>query len=83
MNYLIPVQRILDNDEYIQYSKLQLDDILDQQIVISQLSTAYSFSDTDNMDEYERVYTLNKLIQLKKEENEAKKKALEQARNSR
>lgn len=73
----------MDNKEYLQYSKLQLDDILDQQIVISQLSTAYSFSDTDNMDEYERVYTLNKLIQLKKEENEAKKKALEQARNSR
>lgn len=74
---------MLDNNEaYLKYLKTELDDILDQQIIISQLSTAYSFADTDNMDQYERIYTINKLIQMKKEENEAKKKAIEQARNN-
>jgi hypothetical protein len=74
---------MLDNNKaYLKYLKTELDDILDQQIIISQLSTAYSFADTDNMDQYERIYTINKLIQMKKEENEAKKKAIEQARNN-
>lgn len=59
------------------WDKRALDGILDQQIMISQLSTAFSFEDTNEMDEYERTYLLQKLIELKKEENEARKKAME------
>ena len=61
--------------------KFELDDILDQQIIISQLSTAITFEDTNNMDSYERIYTIQKLIQMKKDENEAKRKAIEEAKN--
>ncbi len=64
-----------------QYNKEDLNDILDQQIVICQLSSGISFEDTNNMDEYERIYVINKLIELKKEENEAKRKALDNAKN--
>lgn len=59
------------------WDKRTLDDILDEQIMISQLSTAFSFTDTNNMDSYERSYILQKLVELKKEENEIKKKAIE------
>lgn len=58
--------------------------ILDQQITISQLSKGgITFADTDNMDEYERVYLYMKLIQLKKEEIEAKERAFEKAKQER
>ena len=73
------------DEEYKQqknkYNKEDLNDILNQQIIICQLSSGISFEDTNNMDEYERIYVINKLIELKKEENEAKKKALDNAKN--
>lgn len=81
MNYSIPVMRISQSNDKLKFNKRDLNDILDQQVIISQMSTGITFTDTDNMDEYERLYVINKLIQLKKEENEAKKKAIEEARN--
>ena len=80
MNYLIPVTR-MSKKEFDKNNKYNLDDILDQQIIISQLASGISFTDTDNMDSYERTYIIQKLLQMKKEENDAKRKALEQARN--
>lgn len=54
---------------------------MDQQILISQLSSGITFNDTDNMDSYERTYVLSKLIQLEKDKLEAKKKAIQEAQN--
>lgn len=54
---------------------------MDQQILISQLSSGMSFEDTENMDVYERTYILGKLIQLEKDKLEAKRKAIENAKN--
>ena len=81
MNYLIPVKRISNKEKFNVWDKRTLDDILDQQIMISQLSTAFTFADTDGMDNYERNYILQRLIELKKEENEVKKKAIEDMKN--
>ena len=69
------------SDKEKQYAKEDLNAILDQQIIISQLSQGISFSDTDKMDNYERSYLLAKLIQLEKEKLDAKRKAIEEARN--
>jgi len=69
----------MSNKELSDLNKWELNDILDQQIIISQLSTAIGFKDTDEMDTYERIYVIQKLIQLKKEENEAKRRAIEEA----
>ena len=83
MNYLIPVYRAvtkLDNKK-IRFFKQELDYILDQQVMITKLSNSFSYQDTQEMDEYERVYVLKKLIQMRKEENEAKEKAIAEARN--
>lgn len=44
------------------------------------MAKGITFQDTENMDEYERLYVISKLIQLKKEENEAKQKAIEAAK---
>lgn len=44
--------------------------------MISQLSKGISYQDTENMDEYERIFILKKLIAIKKEEIEARKEAL-------
>lgn len=54
---------------------------MDQQILISQMSNGISYQDTENMDEYERTYILNKLIQMKKDEIEARERAINEARN--
>ena len=70
---------MLDKNALLKINKYELNDILDQQIIISQLSNSISFKDTDNMDEYERIYVIQKLIQMKKDENEAKKKAIEES----
>ena len=80
MNYLIPVYRALEKPdlEYIKYKKEYLDTILDQQILISQMSQGITYQDTENMDEYERTYIISKLIQMKKDEIEAKEKAYEE-----
>lgn len=83
MNYLIPVYRAnnkLDIDK-IRWYKDELNRILDQQIMITKLSNSFSYRDTEEMDEYERIYVLKKLIQMRKEENEAKEKAIAEARN--
>lgn len=80
MNYSIPVIRSKISNEAFEVLKDQVDAILDQQILISQLSTAITFEDTNNMDEYERCYILQKLFQMKKEEIEAKQRAYENAR---
>lgn len=47
-----------------------------QQIIISQLSKGITYQDTENMDEYERIFIIKKLIEMKKEEIEARKEAL-------
>lgn len=83
MNYLIPVYSIDLPDKILQLKKEELNSILDQQIIISQLSNGITYQDTENMDEYERIYIISKLIQLKKEENEAKQKAIEAAKAKR
>ena len=54
--------------------------IITQQLVISQLSNGISYQDTENMDSYERVFIYKKLIEMRKEENEAKLKAIEEAK---
>lgn len=83
MNYSIPVYSIDLPDKILQLKKEELDSILDQQIIISQMSNGITYQDTENMDEYERIYIISKLIQLKKEENEAKQKAIEAAKAKR
>ena len=83
MNYLIPVYSNDLPDKILQLKKEELNSILDQQIIISQLSNGITYQDTENMDEYERIYIISKLIQLKKEENEAKQKAIEAAKAKR
>lgn len=83
MNYSIPVYKPDMNDEIIGFYKKQLNGIIDQQIMISQLSMGITYSDTENMDEYERSYIFAKLIKLKKDEIEAKQKALENSKNNR
>lgn len=55
---------------------MELNGILDEQILIAQLSNGITFSDTNNMDIYERRYIIEKLMIMKKEEVEAKEKAL-------
>lgn len=79
MNYLIPVSRKLTKEEQ-QYIKEDFENILTQQIIISQLSNGISYQDTENMDNYERVFIFKKLIEMKKEENDIKLKAIEDAK---
>lgn len=55
--------------------------ILDQQILISQLANGITYQDTENMDTYERSYIIAKLIRMKKDEVEAREKAMEQIKN--
>lgn len=69
------------NLDKIKWYKEELNRILDQQIMITKLSNSFTFQDTQEMDEYERIYVLKKLIQMRKEENEAKEKAIAEARN--
>lgn len=80
MNYSIPVYSTELPEKVLQLKKEELDSVLDQQIIISQMAKGITFQDTENMDEYERLYVISKLIQLKKEENEAKQKAIEAAK---
>lgn len=58
-----------------------MENILDEQILISQLSNGITFEDTNNMDVYEREYVIKKLILMKNEEYEARKKAIDEAKN--
>ena len=82
MNYLIPVSRKLTKEKQ-QYIKEDFENILTQQIIISQLSNGISYQDTENMDNYERIFIFKKLIDMKKEENDAKLKAIEDAKQKR
>ena len=68
MNYSIPVYKKELQKADIQFIKEHLNDVLDQQVIISQMSNGITYQDTENMDEYERVYILSKLIEMKKEE---------------
>lgn len=79
MNYLHPVNRKLTKEE-IEFIKEDIENILTQEIIISQLSNGISYSDIENMDSYERNYIFSKLIQMKKEENDAKLQAIENAK---
>ncbi len=80
MNYLIPVSNLYinaENKEKIrQFNKEDFENILTQQIIISQLSNGITYQDTENMDEYERVFIIKKLIAMKKDEIEARKEAM-------
>lgn len=63
---------------------MELNSILDKTIIISQLSEGgITFGDCENMDAYEFEYMVRKLIQLKKEENEIRKKQIEEAKKGR
>lgn len=79
MNYLHPVNRKLTKEE-IEFIKEDVENILTQEIIISQLSNGISYSDIENMDSYERNYIFSKLIQMRKEENDAKLQAIENAK---
>lgn len=78
MNYSIPVYSMSLTDERIEIYKERLNDILDQQIIISQLSNGITYQDTENMDEYERVYVMSKLLRMKQDEIEAKQQAYDE-----
>lgn len=58
-----------------------LDNIITQQIIISQLSNGISYKDTEEMDAYERSFIFRKLLAIEKEKNDAKLKAIEEAKN--
>lgn len=80
MNYSIPVSNLYinaENKEKVrQFNKEDFENILTQQIIISQLSNGITYQDTENMDEYERVFVVKKLIAMKKEEIDARKEAM-------
>ena len=80
MNYLIPVTRLILTDQHKKYARQDLENIITQQVIISQLSNGITYADTENMDELERIFIFKKLIKMKKEENEVKQKAIEKAR---
>ena len=81
MNYSIPVYKKELQKADIQFIKEHLNDVLDQQVIISQMSNGITYQDTENMDEYERVYILSKLIEMKKEEVEARQKSYDEMKN--
>ena len=83
MNYSIPVTKLVITKKHLEFIKEDLDNVLTQQIIISQLGNGITYEDTENMDEYERVFVFKKLIQKKKDENEAKQKAIENAKQGR
>lgn len=83
MNYSIPVYKVEMSDLHKKYIKEDIETILNEQILISQLSQGISYQDTENMDAYERSYILSKLIQMKKDEYEAKQNAIKEAKNNR
>lgn len=61
--------------------KENVEDIITQQIIISQLSNGITYQDTQDMDNYERVFIFKKLIQMEQEKNEAKLRAIENAKH--
>lgn len=81
MNYSLPV-KTKSSKKDIENAKYQVFNIIDQQIIITQLDNGISYQDTENMDDFERTYILDKLIEMKKEELDLKKKAIEKANNN-
>lgn len=78
MNYLIPVNNLFNEDETRHLiDKDATESIITQQLLICKLASGISFEDTNNMDEFERVFILNKLVEMKKEENQAKQEAID------
>ena len=58
MNYSIPVYRavIKLDDKHLSFFKEDVEDIIDQQLMITKLCSSISFKDTNDMDEYEVIY---------------------------
>lgn len=81
MNYSLPV-KTKSSKKDIDNAKYQVFNIIDQQIIITQLDNGITYQDTENMDDFERTYILDKLIEMKKEELDLKKKAIEKANNN-
>ena len=79
MNYLHPVNNpfVYENENQFLIIKDNVEDILTQQIIISQLSSGITYKDTEEMDSYERIFIFKKLVQMEKDKNEAKLKAIE------
>lgn len=80
MNYSHPVHSIELSQEIIDIRKEEVEGILDQQIIISKLGNI-TFTDTDNMDTYERVYVFKKLMAMKKEENRLREEQINKINN--
>lgn len=82
MNYLLPANKYhLEKD--VDGDRQEFENIITQQIIISQLSNGITYKDTEEMDNYERTFIFKKLIQMKKEENDAKLRAIEEAKQQR
>lgn len=70
--------------ELLQHRREEVEVIYDKQIIVSQLSEGgITYSDCNDMDLYEFEYVVRKLIKLKKEENEIRKKQIEDAKRNR
>lgn len=82
MNYSHPVHSIQLSQEVIDIRKEEVESVLDQQIIISKLGNI-TFTDTDNMDTYERVYVFKKLMAMKKEENRLREEQINKLNNKR
>lgn len=80
MNYSHPVHSLGINEQIIDIRKEEVEGILDQQIIISKLGNI-TFTDTDNMDTYERVYVFKKLMAMKKEENRLREEQINKLNN--
>lgn len=63
--------------------KEEIENIITQQLIICQLSNGITFKDTDDMDTFERVFIFKKLMEMEKEKNDAKLKAIEDAKQKR
>lgn len=82
MNYLLPANKY-HLEKNIEADRQEFENIVTQQIIISQLSNGITYKDTEEMDNYERTFIFKKLIQMKKEENDAKLRAIEEAKQQR
>lgn len=80
MNYSHPVHSLGIDEQIIDIRKEEVEGILDQQIIISKLGNI-TFTDTNNMDTYERVYVFKKLMAMKKEENRLKEEQINKLNN--
>lgn len=82
MNCLLPANRYQLQKDF-DGDRQEFENIITQQIIISQLSNGITYKDTEEMDNYERTFIFKKLVQMKKEENDAKMKAIEEAKMKR